>query len=62
MIYKELLKIPDHCDTIEKKLKWLDEESLREQKRDRMYQDYSFQLYRTKEYWVNKLKNNKEYD
>lgn len=57
MIYKELLKIPDYCDTIEKKLQWLDEESLREQKRDRMEQDYSFQLYRTKEYWKMKLKN-----
>ena len=57
MIYKELLKIPDYCDTIEKKLHWLDEESLREQKRDRMEQDYSFQLYRTKEYWKMKLKN-----
>lgn len=32
----------------EKKLEWLEEESLREQKRDRMEQDYSFQLYRTK--------------
>lgn len=57
MIYRELLKIPDHCDTIEKKLRWLEEESLREQKRDRMEQDYSFQLYRTKEYWKDKLKN-----
>jgi len=46
MIYKELLKIPNHCDTIEKKLEWL-EESLREQKRDRMDHDHSFQLYRT---------------
>jgi hypothetical protein len=57
MIYRELLRIPDHYDTIEKKLKWLDEESLREQKRDRMEQDFSFQLYRTKEYWKMKLKN-----
>ncbi len=57
MIYRELLKIPDEYDTIEKKLKYLDEESLREQKRDRMEQDYSFQLYRTKEYWKDKLKN-----
>jgi len=57
MIYRELLKIPDEYDTIEKKLKYLDEESLREQKRDRMEQDYSFKLYRTKEYWKNQLKN-----
>ena len=42
------IKIPEQCDTIEKKLQWLEEESLREQKRDRMEQDYSFQLYRTK--------------
>ncbi len=57
MIYRELLKIPDEYDTIEKKLKYLDDEGLREQKRDRMEQDYSFQLYITKEYWKDKLKN-----
>ncbi len=57
MIYQELLKIPEQYDTIEKKLQWLEEESLREQKRDRMWQDYSFQLYRTKEYWKMKLNN-----
>ncbi len=57
MTYRELLKIPDEYDTIEKKLKYLDELSLIEQKRDRMEQDYSFQLYRTKEYWKSKLKN-----
>lgn len=57
MIYRELLEIPDEYDTIEKKLKYLDELSLIEQKRDRMEQDYSFQLYRTKEYWKNELKN-----
>jgi len=57
MIYRELIKIPKEYDTIEKKLKYLDELSLIEQKRDRMEQDYSFQLYRTKEYWKNKLKN-----
>lgn len=48
------IKIPEQCDTIEKKLQWLEEESLREQKRDRMCQDYTFQLYRTKEYWKTK--------
>ena len=53
--YRELLKLPENCDTIEKKLKWLDEESLREQKRDRMEQDYSFQLYITKQYWKREL-------
>ena len=57
MIYRELLEIPDEYDTIEKKLKYLDELSLIEQKRDRMEQYYSFQLYRTKEYWKMKLKN-----
>jgi hypothetical protein len=57
MIYRELIKIPDEYDTIEKKLKYLDKLSLIEQKRDRMEQDYSFQLHRTKEYWKNKLKN-----
>jgi hypothetical protein len=57
MINKELLKIPNHCNTIEKKLKWLDEESLIEQKRDRMDHNYSFQLYKTKEYWESKVKN-----
>jgi hypothetical protein len=57
MIYRELIKIPDEYDTIEKKLKYLDKLSLIEQKRDRMEQDYSFQLYRTKEYWKNQLKN-----
>ena len=57
MIYKELLNTPEQYDTIEKKLEWLEEESLREQKKDRMEQDYSFQLYRTKEYWKMKLKN-----
>ena len=45
MNYTELLKIPEQYDTIEKKLQWLEEESLKEQKRDRMEQDYSFQLY-----------------
>ena len=44
MNYNELLKIPEQYDTIEKKLQWLEEESLKEQKRDRMEQDYSFQL------------------
>ena len=57
MIYRELLNIPDEYDTIEKKLKYLNEESLRERKRDRMDQDYSFLLYRTKEYWKNKFKD-----
>jgi hypothetical protein len=57
MIYRELINIPDEYDTIEKKLKYLDKLSLIEQKRDRMEQDYSFELYRTKEYWKNKLKN-----
>lgn len=57
MNYTELLKIPEQYDTIEKKLQWLEEESLKEQKRDRMEQDYSFQLYKTKEYWKIKLVN-----
>jgi hypothetical protein len=54
---EELLKIPDEYDTIEKKLEYLDELSLIEQKKDRMEQYYSFRLFRTKEYWKNKLKN-----
>lgn len=57
MNYTKLLKIPEQYETIENKLQWLEEEGLREQKRDRLEQDYSFQLYRTKEYWKNKLKN-----
>jgi hypothetical protein len=57
MNYTDLLKIPEQYDTIEKKLEWLEQESLREQKRDRMEQNYSFQLYKTKEYWKMKLKN-----
>ena len=50
------LKIPKVYDTIEKKLKYLEEESLREQKRDRMDMGYSYQLYITKQYWKNKQK------
>jgi hypothetical protein len=56
MIHNILFKIPKECDTIEKKLKWLDEESLREQKRDRMEQDYCFELRRTKQYYKELLK------
>lgn len=51
----DLLDIPKQYDTILKKLKWLEEESLREQKRDRMEQNYSLQLYKTKEYWKSML-------
>ena len=60
MKYRELLRIPDHCDTIEEKLAWLDEESVKEQNRDRMEQDHTFDLYRTKEYWKRKLKKTQE--
>ena len=51
MKYTGLLKIPEQYHTIEKKLEWLEEESLREQKRDRMDHRYSFQLFKTTEYW-----------
>lgn len=60
--YRGLLRIPDRYDTVEKKLAWLNEESLKEKNRDRMEQDHTFDLYRTKEYWKKQLKKTQEND
>lgn len=54
MINIPLLDIPQQYDTIEEKLQWLEEESLKEQQRDRMEQTYSFQLDKTISYWKRK--------
>lgn len=55
MRHFELMNIPLEYDTVEKKLAWLDELSLKVQKNDNMDQEFSFILHRTKEYWKNKL-------
>ena len=55
MRHFELMNIPLEYDTVEKKLAWLDELSLKVQKNDNMNQEFSFILHRTKEYWKNKL-------
>ena len=39
MNYTELLKIPEQYDTIEKKLQWLEEESLKEQNKHERIDD-----------------------
>jgi hypothetical protein len=57
---RELITIPKEYQTLEDKLKWLSEESIREQKRDRMNLDYTYRLWLTNNYWTEvALRDNK---